>query len=135
MIRFVCLLLLAALGCGVPAPPNMEELAGRAKQGDSEAVALLVERLGRGSDHGEGSRVYLILLQVPSTAVSPIAAAFDDQDPVRREYALALGANLRLAGTDAAALRALQDRGFPRRYVAAWALGELGAPTAASAMT
>lgn len=132
MARLVLLLCIAAYACGVPARPSLDELAGRVQQGDAEAVELLLGHLGRGGDPSERARVYGILLKVPAGATAPLVEALDAADPVRREHALALAANLRLEGAADAALRALRDRTFARRYVAAWTLGELGATSAAT---
>lgn len=132
MTRLVLLLCIAVCACGVPARPSLDELAGRVQRGDPEAVELLLGHLGREGDPSERARVYGILLDVPAGATAPLVAALDAGDPVRREHALALAANLRLKGAADAALRALRDRTFTRRYVAAWTLGELGATSAAA---
>ncbi|HSH69882.1 MAG TPA: HEAT repeat domain-containing protein [Deferrisomatales bacterium] len=134
MCRIGWLLLLCTLACGVPTPPDVDQLSTRARDGDSAAVAQLLELLTVASPPAERTRLYRALLEVPRPAAGPILAACDSSDPVRREHALALAGNMRLQGTAEAALRTLGDSGFPRRYVAAWALGELGDPAHAPAL-
>lgn len=132
MRHFPLLLLAALLACGVPTPPDVAEVSARARDGDGAAVEQLLALLDANSPRAERSRLYLALLEVPKAAAGPILAACDAPDPVRREHALAVAGNLRLEGVAGAARRALADRSFPRRYVAAWALGELGDPGNAS---
>ncbi|MEW6489676.1 MAG: HEAT repeat domain-containing protein [Thermodesulfobacteriota bacterium] len=117
-------LLLSA--CGVPSTPSVGDLQGRAAGGDAGAARELVGLLGREAPAEIRAEAYRALLEVGASHADRLREACRDPDPVRREHALALAANLRLEGAFAEAVRALEDAAFPRRYVAAWALGELG---------
>jgi HEAT repeat protein len=124
LATFFGLLFLAA--CGVPSAPSVGELQGRAAGGDGGAARELVRLLGREAPAEVRAEAYRALLEVGASHADRVREACRDPDPVRREHALALAANLRLEGAFAEAVRALEDPAFPRRYVAAWALGELG---------
>lgn len=119
-------LLLAA--CGVPAPPSVGELRERAGGGDGAAARELLLLLGREAPAGARAEAYRALLNTGAAHGDRLREACRDADPVRREHTLALAASLRLEGAFGEAVRALEDPTFPRRYVAAWALGELGDP-------
>lgn len=112
--------------CGVPAPPSVGELQGRAAGGDGTAARELLRLLGREAPAEARAEAYRALLDTGAAHGDRLREACRDPDPVRREHALALAANLRLEGAFGEAVRALEDASFPRRYVAAWALGELG---------
>lgn len=112
--------------CGVPSAPSVDELRGRAAEGDAGAARELVRLLGREAPAETRAAAYRALLEAGAPHADRLREACRDPDPVRREHALALSANLRLEGAVAEAVRALEDAAFPRRYVAAWALGELG---------
>lgn len=118
------LALLAA--CGVPGPPDVPALAARAARGDGAAAEELVDLLGSGRPPETRTEAYQALLQAGPRVAGAALEACDDVDAVRREHALAVVGNLKLAAGYDKAVAALADAGFPRRYVAAWALGELG---------
>jgi HEAT repeat protein len=120
------LFLLFAVACGVPTPPSVPELETRAGEGDPDAVEGLLDLIGRDSPIKTRAQVYRALVKVGKRGEDHVLSACRDTDAVRREHALALAANLKLAGTYDEAVRALNDGSFPRRYVAAWALGEIG---------
>ncbi|GAB4252508.1 HEAT repeat domain-containing protein [Deferrisoma sp.] len=113
----------------------MEELARAAAAGDSKAVAELVGRMGRPWDEETRSAAYKAVLALPPEAVEPeIQRACRAGDPVLREHALAVAGNRKWPWALDAAREALADEGFPRRYVGAWVLGELGRAEAAPAL-
>lgn len=124
----LCLGLALTVGaCDAAKPPaTLEELVSRAEGDDPAAVASLVDRLGTRSDTDTVGRVYRLLLERGTLAPEAIRAGWRAEDPSVREHALAIGANLKLAGIEDAALAALADPGFSRGHAAAWALGELG---------
>lgn len=118
--------LLAA--CGVPAPPDVPALAAKAGKGDSGAVEALVDLLGAKQNAETRAAAYAALLSAGPQTAPQVLAACRDADPTRREHALALAGSLKLPRGFEEAVSALGDHSFPRRYVAAWTLGELGDP-------
>ncbi len=130
----VGVLLAGLAACGVPRTATVPELVGRLEAGDAAAAAELVARMGRGAPRSERSRAYVALLAVPDGIEQAVRNACRSPDPVLREHALALAANRRWAWAAGEATVALGDPEFPRRYVGAWALGELGAAGAADAL-
>ncbi|MDF1555294.1 MAG: HEAT repeat domain-containing protein [Deferrisomatales bacterium] len=118
------------VACGVPEPVNVETLKERLSEGDQAATVQLVELLGRAHGQDIRSEAYKVLQAAGEASRNAVLPACRDADPVRREHALALAASLKLPEAAGEALRALTDGGFPRRYVAAWVLGDLGDPAA-----
>jgi HEAT repeat protein len=112
--------------CGVPAPPNVADLAAKAGKGDAGAIEGLVGLLGASQPAETRAAAYEALLAAGTRTAPKVLGVCRDEDPTRREHALALAGNLKLPGAYEEAVVALGDRAFPRRYVAAWTLGELG---------
>ncbi|WP_025322873.1 HEAT repeat domain-containing protein [Deferrisoma camini] len=110
----------------------MEELVRAARAGDSDAAADLVGRMGRPWAEAIRSEAYKAVLALPDEVVEArIREACRSEDPVLREHALAAAGNRGWPWASDEAAAALEDRSFPRRYVGAWVLGELGRPGAA----
>jgi len=114
-------------GCQETRPLDLPGLEGRAKAGDAEARRELVGLLGW-SDNGVNDRAYAILVALGPEAIPALVAALDSGDRVQREYVVAALGTLQAADQVEALAGVLRDRTFPRRYVAAWALGEIGQP-------
>ncbi|NOY45607.1 MAG: HEAT repeat domain-containing protein, partial [Deltaproteobacteria bacterium] len=110
----------------------VEELIQAARAGDADAAAELVGRMGRPWNDETRSDAYKAVLSLPDDLVEvPVREACRSQDPVFREHALAVAGNRGWPWAFGEAVAALEDRSFPRRYVGAWVLGELGRPEAA----
>ncbi len=123
----VILLCAALLACQETRPLDLPGLEGRAKAGDAEARRALVGLLGW-SDNQVNDRAYAILVALGPEAIPFVAEALDSDDRVQREYAVAALGTLQASGQLEALANVLRDRSFSRRYVAAWALGEIGQP-------
>ncbi len=120
------LTVLLVAACGVPRQPGVAELAAAARAGDEGAVARLVARMGRGWDEPTRASAYRAVLELGDRAREAVRKACRSPDPVLREHALAVAGNRRWPWVFGEALEALGDPSFARRYVGAWALGELG---------
>ncbi len=124
-----------AAACGVPRTVTVAELAEAAKAGDGGAARELVGRMGSPWPEETRSEAYRAVLSLPDGVLEgAVRKACRSGDPVLREHALAVAGNRKWPWAYAEALRALEDGTFPRRYVGAWVLGELGKPEAAPAL-
>lgn len=130
MVRFaafLCLLLLLLPGCGRNRPLDLEELKGRARGGEAAAFRELVELLAV-SERQVNDRVYPLLLELGAAAVPYLLEAVADEDRIRREHVIAALGTLKVRTAVEPIGAVLSRVDWPRRYVAAWALGEIGAP-------
>ncbi len=134
MRRLTILILLACLvACQETKPLDLPGLEGRAKAGDAAACRELVGLLGW-SDNGVNDRAYAILVALGPEAIPYLADVLDGNDAVQREHAVAALGTLQASGQVEAIAALLADRTFSRRYVAAWALGEIGQPQSLPAL-
>lgn len=123
----VLLLLLGLAACRQEGPIDLEGLKGRAQGGDPAACRKLVDLLGVEAQ-GLNTRVYPILLELGDRAVPFLLAEAESADRVRREHVIALLGNLKARAAVTPIARVLANPQLERRYVAAWALGEIGYP-------
>jgi HEAT repeat protein len=129
MVRFavfVCLLLLLLPGCERNRPIDLEALKGRARGGEAAAFRELVGLLGV-SERQVNDRVYPLLLELGEAAVPYLLEAVADPDRIRREHVIAALGTLKVRAAVEPIGAVLARGDWPRRYVAAWALGEIGA--------
>ncbi len=110
----------------MPQPPGVAELAAAARAGDARAAEDLVARMGAGWDEATRASAYRAVLELGDRVEEAVRKACRSGEPVLREHALAVSGNRKWPWAFDEALRALGDASFPRRYVGAWALGELG---------
>ncbi len=123
----ILILFVALMACQETRPLDLPGLEGRAKAGDAEACRELVGLLGW-SDNGVNDRAYAILVALGPEAIPYLAEGLGSDDPVQREHVVAALGTLQASGQVEAIAGLLADRSFARRYVAAWALGEIGQP-------
>lgn len=126
-MRFLAILLLLVLvGCSQQEGPlDFEVLASRAKTGQAEAFRSLVDLLGETQNNVNG-RAYGILMERGEASIPYLLEKVDDQDVERREHVIAGLGTLKAVSAVKAIGAVLQKRDLKRRYVAAWALGEIG---------
>lgn len=128
--RILVLPLLAALllvACEHQAPLDLKALDARARTGDQAAIQQLVGLLGR-QDNQLSDRVYPLVVALGSSAREALRSQITSKDPIQREYSIAALGTLQATDAVPALGAVLADRSLSRRYVAAWALGEIDSP-------
>ncbi len=126
-MRILSLLLLLFLltACRQGGTIDLEDLKNRAQTGDSGACRELVALLGE-EGRAVHSRIYPFLLELGERAVPFLLEQVGTTDRIRREQVIAALGNLKVSRATEPIARVLEDRSLKRRYVAAWALGEIG---------
>lgn len=125
------ILLLA--GCSRDSAVNLGDLASRARSGDRAAIVKLVELLAR-SDGKVAEQAYPAVVAAGSEAVPALLEKIGTSDRQQREYVMAALGSLKARQAVAPIGLVLADRQLERRYVAAWALGEIGSAEGVSAL-
>lgn len=120
-------------GCQQGGTVDLEGLKGRAQSGDPVACRKLVALLGE-ADRELHARIYPFLLELGDKAIPYLLEEVATPDRIRREQVIAALGNLRASQAAEPIARILADRSLQRRYVAAWALGEIGSPDAMPAL-
>lgn len=127
MVRLlISLLLLLLFGCQQTSQPiALDELAALARGGDRQALEQLVGLLG---EQGErtNDRVYALLLEIGEDSIPVLLPKIAAKDRIQREYVIAALGNLKASAAISAIAGVLADPQLGRRYIAAWALGEIG---------
>jgi HEAT repeat protein len=133
MRRLTVVLFLLLAACRQGGPLDLEELKGRARAGDADAGRELVRLLG---EEGEGvnSKVYPAVLEMGERAVPFLLEEVGTDDRIRREHVVAALGNLKAKKAAEPIADILGDADLQRRYVAAWALGEIGDPATVPAL-
>lgn len=125
---FVLILLLALLpACQNRGTVDLEGLKVRAQAGDPAANRTLIELLGAEGRESH-TRIYPFLLELGERVIPFLLEAVETTDPLRREQVIAALGNLKVSRAVPQISRVLTDKSLQRRYVAAWALGEIGSP-------
>lgn len=128
------LALFGACGCTRSNEPvDLQALAGQARGGDSGALKKLVELLAV-DDNNVGDRVYAIVIELGQPAVPALLQEVASADKAQRERVIAALGTLGARDAVAPITRVLEKKNWERRYVAAWALGEIGDPAGIPAL-
>jgi len=123
---FLFFLLLSLLACEQRKPVDLESLAGQARGGDSAAFRELVNLLSNKGNNVNG-RAYKILLDLGQESIPYLQEKVFDSDRERREYVIAGLGSLKALTAVSQISEVLSDQQLGRRYIAAWALGQIGA--------
>ncbi|WP_303720604.1 HEAT repeat domain-containing protein [Malonomonas rubra] len=128
-MRYLLLLLLFFTGCQqLGESISLDEVSAKARSGDRKAIEQLVGLL---SSEGEltNERVYSVLVSLNSAEVIPVLLGkVHSSDRIQREYVIAALGNHQAATAVKPIAEVLADRQLKRRYIAAWALGEIAQP-------
>lgn len=116
---------LLSTGCSRDSAVDLEELAKRARAGDGAAITRLVELLAR-PDGKVAEQAYPAVVAAGAAATPALLELVASSDRQQREYVIAALGTLKAAQAIAPIGKVLADRALERRYVAAWALGEIG---------
>jgi len=126
VLAVLCMSSVAMFGCATTkTASDVAAIGVKAKAGDAAAADALVEML-RSRDKAVRDAAYESLTEAGAPAVPRLIAALEDNDPNIREYAAGALGNI----GDERAVEPLMDMlrtAHVRRYVAAWALGEVNA--------
>lgn len=114
-------------------PVDLQALAGKARGGDSGAMSKLVDLLAVDAN-GVNDQVYTIVTELGEGAVPALLKKVDSADKSQREHVIAALGSLRAKEAVAPISAVLGDKSLGRRYVAAWALGEIGESTGVPAL-
>jgi HEAT repeat protein len=130
MVRVLLCFFLLLAGCRQAAQPvAFDELAATARAGNAQALEQLVAMLGEGGER-TNDRVYALLLEIGEVAVPALLPAVSSADRIQREYAIAALGNFKAKAAVTPVSAVLENQQLGRRYVAAWALGEIGGSAA-----
>jgi len=114
-------------GCSRDTAVNLPDLAARAKTGERAAIVKLVELLA--APEGKvAEQAYPAVVAAGAEAVPVLLDQVGSTDRQQREYIIAALGTLKATQAVAPIGRVLADRTLERRYVAAWALGEIAGP-------
>lgn len=128
------LLLLALCACQQSNEPvDLQALAGKARGGDNAALSKLVELLAVDANN-VNDQVYSIVTELGAGAVPALLKKVNSADKSQREHVIAALGSLRAQEAIAPISQILGDKSLGRRYVAAWALGEIGEPAGIPAL-
>lgn len=123
---FPLFLLLVLSACQQGSEPvDLQTLAGKARGGDNAAMKKLVDLLAVDANDVNG-QVYTIVTELGEGAVPSLLKEVHSTNRSQREHVIAALGSLRAKGAIAPIGGVLGDKSLGRRYVAAWALGEIG---------
>jgi HEAT repeat protein len=127
MRRFLLASVVALIMFACTAEPviNLEQIEADAGGGDQQAIVQLVGVL---SDRkaGVADRVYAIIIDIGDRAVPVLLQHVHAVDKQQREYVVAALGTLKVVDAIPALSDILARPVLQRRYIAAWALGEIG---------
>jgi HEAT repeat protein len=126
MLRlFVVSFLLFLIACSNEQVIDLEQLETDARGGDPQAVEQIVELLAD-REKGIADRVYPVIVEIGPRAVPVLLTQVQSADKQVREYVIAALGTLKVIESVPAISNVLASQNLERRYVAAWALGEIG---------
>lgn len=122
LLTVLMLLLLSA--CTADPALDLDQLETNARGGDQQAIVQLVGLLSA-REPGVADRVYAITVGIGSSAVPALLKQVHAEDKQMREYVIAALGTLKVVDAIPGISQVLANIPLQRRYVAAWALGEI----------
>ncbi len=126
-LLIVLLLGLSCSACQNQRTLDLDTLAGQARGGDVSAGRELVQLFATVTPD-VNDRVYLLVIESGDAVVEPLLENVQSPNTEQRERVIAALGTLKVKRAVPAIIEVLADTTFTRRYVAAWALGEIGHP-------
>lgn len=127
------LLLFLLAACAADPVLDLDQLETSARGGDRQAMTQLAGLLSA-REPGVAERVYTILVEIGARAVPELLQRVRVEDRQQREYVIAALGTLKVVEAIPLISDVLADPALERRYVAAWALGEIGDAAAIKAL-
>jgi HEAT repeat protein len=106
---------------------DLDSLAGQARGGDTSAGLQLVQLFATATPE-VNARIYQIVIESGDAVVEPLLQNVQSQHVEQRERVIAALGTLKVQQAVPQIIKVLENPDFNRRYVAAWALGEIGHP-------
>jgi len=132
MLRALFILfVLFVTACTADPVLDLEQVEANARGGDVKAVEQLVDLLAS-TEPGLSDRIYALVIDVGQRTVPALLNQVKSTDSQQREYVIAALGTFKAQNAVAQISEVLADPVFKRRYVAAWALGEIGGEEAVS---
>ena len=104
---------------------DVDRLIVQAKAGDAAACRDLVDLLGQ-EENQVGAKVYPTVLEIGQPMVQPLLDNIKTDNRYLRERVIAALGTLQVVSAIEPVSQVLADKSLKRRYIAAWALGEIG---------
>jgi len=130
-MRFLLLLLSALVflcSCQQTGSVDLVALSEQARSGDDSACRQLVGMLGH-EENALGDKVYPMVVEIGQPMVAALMASVETENRGQRERVIAALGTLRVQAALQPISEVLRRKSLKRRYIAAWALGEIGDPT------
>jgi HEAT repeat protein len=127
MKRQFCIILTSLLlvACQQGGVVDLKALSEKGLTGEPAACRQLVELLGM-TENRVGEKVYPVVIEIGEPVVAPLLAAVKSNNREQRERVIAALGTLRVDSAVQPISEVLLNKSLKRRYIAAWALGEIG---------
>ena len=126
-------LILLVSACQNQRTLDLDTLAGQARGGDVSAGRELVQLFATATPE-VNDRVYQIVIESGDAVIEPLLENVLSRHTEQRERVIAALGTLKVQQAVPAITEVLADSSFKRRYISAWALGEIGHPVGIPAL-
>jgi HEAT repeat protein len=135
MLRYFLTIFFALIlfACTTDPVIDLEQLEANARGGDQQATIQLIDLLSA-REPGVSDRIYAIIIEIGERTAPALLKQVNSADKQKREYVIAALGTLKVVDAVPAISVVLAQHALERRYVAAWALGEISGPTVIPAL-